>query len=146
MFSKGLSISRGLSVAAAALAAAACVGLASTAVHASVIYQDNFTGSSTLGTLNGAAPTVDNGTSSTWTASSAWADSGYTTNSTGQRQNAYLAFTPAPGHVYTLTVRLDVTGEGSSSGQPDSNYWAALGFMTTPATTGGWDGGGASLA
>ena len=120
-------------------------GIGAAAAATTVIYQDNFTGSSAT-PLNGAKPTVDHGPSSTWTASSAWADSGHSKSSGNARKNAYLNFVPAPGHVYTLTVRLDVTGEGSSSGQPDSNYWAALGFMTTPATTGGWDGGGASLA
>ena len=111
------------------------------AVSAGTIYQDNFSGSSTLGTLNGAAPTVDNGPSSTWTASSAWADSGYTTATVG-RQNAYLSFTPTSGQVYTLTAGLDVTG--AAPGQADANNWAALGFMTTQSTTGGWDSSGAS--
>ena len=143
MCTKGLLSSRGFSLADATLAAAAFAGLSGTA-SASVIYQDSFGGNKTT-PLNGAAPTVHNGPSSTWTASSVWADSGYsTTNSNDGRQNAYLSFTPTSGQVYTLTAGLDMTGEGSSSGQADSNYWAALGFITTPATTGGWGVGGAS--
>ena len=108
---------------------------------ASTIYQDNFSGSKTAA-LNGAVPTIDNGPSgTTWTASGAWADSGYSSATTG-RQNAYLSFAPTSGQVYTLTAGLDVTG--AAPGQADANNWAALGFMTTQSTTGGWDTSGAS--
>ena len=119
-------------------------GIGAAAAATTVIYQDNFTGSSNT-PLNGAKPTVDHGPSSTWTASSAWADSGHTKSSGNARQNAYLTFAPTPGHVYTLTVGLDVTGTGFPNTPPssDSGYWAALGFITAPATTGGWDGSGA---
>ena len=145
MFSKGLSSSRGFSLAAAALAAAAGVSLAGAASAATtVIYQDSFTGSNTLGTLNGAKPTVDHGPSSAWTASSAWADSGYTNDNGNARQSAYLTFATSPGQIYTLTAGLDVTGTGTSTPAGDGNYWAALGFITSPSTTGGWDGSGAS--
>ena len=116
------------------------------AVSASIIYQDSFSGSSTLGSLNGAAPTTGP-SGSTWTASTSssygWSDSGYTSDqSASARQVAYLAFTPAPGHVYTLTAGLDVTGTGSSStpASSDGNYWAALGYVTTLSTQNFWDG------
>ena len=129
-----------------ALAVAAALGTFGTGVCAAaaattIIYQDNFTGSSTT-PLNGAKPTVDHGPSGKWIASSAWADNGHTNTGTG-RQNAYLSFAPTPGHVYTLTARLDVTGKGGGSGA-DGNYWVALGFITTPSTTNNWGLGGSS--
>ena len=137
-------------MAGAALAAFAGLAVgsatAAAATATTTIYQDNFSGSSTLGTLNGSAPTVDNGgASSTWTASSAWADSGYTSDGGNARQTAYLTFATSPGQLYTLTAGIDVTGTGSSTtpASSDGNYWAALGFITTPSTSGGWDGSGA---
>ncbi|MGC8624295.1 MAG: glycosyl hydrolase family 79 C-terminal domain-containing protein [Phycisphaerae bacterium] len=154
MNTKGLSIFHDSHIAALAARAAIgalaafaglAAGSAAAATSTTTIYQDNFTGSATLGTLNGAAPTIDNGNSATWTAASAFADSGYTSDGGSARQNAYLAFTPVSGQIYTLTAGLDVTGTGIS-GTPASsgNYWAALGFMTDQSTTGGWDGSGAS--
>ena len=137
-----------VALAVGAMFGACSGGIATAATAAStIIYHDNFTGSSTLGTLNGSAPTVDNGNSTTWTASNAWADSGYTNDNGNARQNAFLTFATSPGNIYTLTAGLDVTGTGLSPGTPvssDGNYWAALGFITSPSTTGGWDGGGAS--
>ncbi len=127
-----------------AAAVVGTIGVAATTASASIIYQDNFTGSTTVGTLNGAAPTVDNGSSATWTASNAWADSGYTSDGGNQRQNAYLTFATSPGMLYTLTAGLDVTGTGTTTPSGSGNYWLGLGFITTLSTTGGWDAGGAS--
>ena len=121
------------SIVAAALATVACVGLAG-AASAGIIYQDSFSGTNTT-PLNGAAPTVDNGTSLTWTAGSAWADSGYTNTATG-RWNASLAFTPVNGQIYTLSAGLDMTGPGSS---PNGNDWLAIGFMNTQNTNTAFD-------
>ena len=65
-----------------AAGAIAMVGMALAAGNATAgtIYQDNFSGSSTLGTLNGSAPTIDNGPSAAWTAPSSssygWAADG----------------------------------------------------------------------
>ncbi len=150
MFSNRSSVTRSCSIAAATLAVVACLGLASTA-SAAIIYQDNFSGNSNLGTLNGSAPTVDNGTSKTWTASSSssygWSDSGYglTSNGNTARQNAYLSFTPVNGQIYTLSAGLDLTSEGPvAGGQPDSGYWLAIGFITTPTLNTGYDNNYAS--
>ena len=76
-------------------------------------------------------------------ADSSWSDSGYSAN--GNRVSAYLPFTPSNGHIYDLSAGLNLVGKGSlPGGYPDGNYWVALGFVTTPSTSGGWDGGGAS--
>ena len=139
MLHKYFSIS---SIVAAALAAVACVGLAG-AASAGIIYQDSFSGTNTT-PLNGAALTVDNGTSSKWTAGTGsaghigFADSGYTSepaaSTTGEA--AYLNFTPVSGQVYTLSV-------GMQTGSPNSGNWLALGFLTNPSTsTGRFDAGG----
>ena len=147
MFSNRSSISRGCSLAVVAFAAvAACVGLVGTA-SASVIYSDTFTGSSTLGSLNGATPNTVDTNSATWTSTSSssygWADSGYSIAGTlnNNRQNAYLPFTPVNGQIYPLSAGLDVTGTGPGSAVPGSNLWMAIGFIAppVPSTTSGWD-------
>jgi hypothetical protein len=140
MFSNRSSVSHGCSIAAAALATMALVGLAGTA-SAGIIYQDGFTGSN--GTpLNGAAPTIDNGPSSTWTAASAWTDSGYINYSSGGREAAYLSFTPAAGYIYTLSAGLDILGMNAAD-QNHGDYWMGLGYLTSQSTTDAWDNGGA---
>jgi hypothetical protein len=113
------------------------------AASASTIYSDNFSGSSTPGTLNGAAPTVTTG-SATWTADSLWSDSGYINSGSSARLSAYLPFTPVAGHIYTLSAGLEVTKETNPSDTVAGDYWFGLGFMTNASTTQGWDGGGAS--
>ena len=110
------------------------------AAAAKVIYQDNFTGSSTT-PLNGAKPTTDNGLSSTWTASSVWKDSGHANGTAAPRQNAYLSFTPANGKIYTLSASLDSTSAASNG-----NGWVALGFTPTPTLSTAYDTNGASGA
>ncbi len=136
MFSNRSTIYRGCSLAAATLAAVACIGLAGTAWASTVIYQDNFSGSSST-PLNGAKPTVDNGTSTAWTAtggSTAFADSGYTSESNSAGAVAYLNFTPVSGHVYTLSAGLYTT----SVYTPDPGWdWLAVGFVLNPTTTSG---------
>ena len=131
MCTKGLLSSRGFSLAAAALAAAACVGLAGTASASTIIYQDSLSGSSSTA-LNGAAPTVDNGPSATWTANTypVWSDSGYTSynldQSTKTRDSAYLGFTPTAGKIYTLSATLTITSVDTSNGA--SNDFLDIGF------------------
>ncbi len=122
-------------------------GLAGTA-SATVIYQDSFTGSSTLGSLNGAKPTIDTG-NATWTAPSSgsygFSDSGYfsASQNTTRYVTAFLPFVPTAGEVYTLSASFDITSLASASN--DYGAWAGLGFMTASPTPGsGWDGGGAS--
>ncbi|MHB1767247.1 MAG: hypothetical protein ACYCUV_05270 [Phycisphaerae bacterium] len=121
MFTQSFSISRVFSLAAAVLAATVAVGLADTA-SASVIYSDNFPGTSTAA-LNGTSPATD-ATAATWSAplapgSDGWAANGATTNTTTHAA-ALLSFTPVSGNVYTLSATLDPTGGNSN--------WIALGF------------------
>ncbi len=125
MFSHRSSISRGCSLAAAALASMAFVGLAGTA-SASVIYQDNFSGSSNT-PLNGAAPTTGPA-GVTWVAGSGWYDNGTETSSGAGNSNAYLPYTVTAGQVYTLSAGLN----------PDnvSGNWFGLGFISSTPSTG----------
>ena len=146
IFSKGFG---GSTLAARAALLGAAMAAFSTLHHAAsattIIYQDSFSGSSTAGTLNGAAPTIDNGTSATWTADSVWSDSGYADPpNQGSRLNAYLSFTPSNGHIYDLSAGLNLPSVGNTVGYPDSSYWVALGFITTPSTTLAYDTSGAS--
>ncbi|MGC9261731.1 MAG: PEP-CTERM sorting domain-containing protein [Phycisphaerae bacterium] len=149
MSTKSLSMCRGCQFsslmvkAAVAGTASAVLGMTVSAASAATVYQDSFGSNSTLGTLNGRIPTVDNGPSATWTASPYFADSGYTSTAGDDvRPNAYLSFTPVGGQIYTLSAGLNVTGNGGGANQ-NSDYWMALGFMTTSATEGswGWDSG-----
>ncbi|MHB1768550.1 MAG: PEP-CTERM sorting domain-containing protein [Phycisphaerae bacterium] len=133
--------------AAIASTALATLGVLAGAASANnVIYQDNFSGSSTLGTLNGAAPTVDNGTSATWTVATGtgFADSGYTSYSDGNGSSAYLNFKPVSGFVYTLSAGLNMIS-GLDSGTANSNNdWLAIGFLANPSSTARFDNGTAS--
>ncbi|MGC9261493.1 MAG: PEP-CTERM sorting domain-containing protein, partial [Phycisphaerae bacterium] len=122
VISRGSHSSSLMAMAAIAGAAVATLGMvASTSMASAVIYQDNFSGTSTT-PLNGAAPTVDNGSSATWTANTyaVWSDSGYTTYALDQsgktRDSAYLGFTPISGQVYTLSATLTITGVDSAPG------------------------------
>ena len=142
-------------VAAAAIAGAAFAGMAGVASASmisegspTVIYQDSFTGSTALGTLNGASPTTGP-TGVTWTAptATAWgfSDSGYTTSgpsgNVNARLTASLPFTPTSGKIYTLSAGLDVTA--MAPGDPTStDDWFALGYLSNQDTSGGWDGNG----
>ena len=119
-------------------------GAGMAAAASNIIYQDNFTGSSTT-PLNGAAPTVDNGASATWTADNSgssagyigFADSGYTSEGVGSGGGAaYLKFTPVSGNIYTLSAGLNaITGANPGTG----NDWLSSGFLKTPNTVGRFD-------
>ena len=121
------------------LGALALLGMTAGPASAGVIYRDSFTGSSALGTLNGAAPTVGPA-GATWTASSSttigWADSGYSDSGyPNQAPSAYLPFTPAGGQIYTLTASLDVLAS-TDSGFPQDYSNMNLGFVTAPSVSG----------
>ena len=130
-----------VALAVGAMFTASGAAMASMAAADTVIYQDNFSGSRST-SLNGAAPTIDNGPSATWTAASAWADSGYINYSSGGREAAYLSFTPAAGQVYALSAGLEGLGMNTSDPNP-GDYWMGLGYLTSQSTTGAWDNGGA---
>ena len=151
MFCKSFPISRGSSLVAKAAIAPIAIGTlamlgmtAGAASASNIIYQDSFTGSATT-PLNGAAPTIDNGTSTTWTADNSgsssgyigFADSGYTSeglNSGGGA--AYLKFSPVTGNIYTLSAGLNpITGLNPGTG----NDWLSIGFLKTPNTSGRFD-------
>ena len=124
MSPKSFSASRGSFLVAAAVATVALSGLTNTA-SASIIYQDNFTGSSGS-PLNGTTPTTDTNRA-TWTADSNWSANGsvtVTSNSSQQYPSAHLPFVPSAGNVYTLSATLSPTtnwisiGFEGSSGSP----------------------------
>ena len=107
----------------------AVLGLMVGTASASTIYSDSFSGSSTTA-LNGAAPTVDNGTSATWTADAVWKANGSADeSSSGSYGNAFLSFTPTAGHIYTLTEGVNATA--NSPGK--TNSWIGLGFVSSEA-------------
>jgi hypothetical protein len=84
---------------------------------AATIYSETFSGAGTAD-LNGTAPdsTTDG---NTWTASSLWNKDGTVDAGSGDH-NAFLAFTPNAGNVYTLSATLDT---------PSGASWAAIGFV-----------------
>ena len=135
MFSNRSSvISRGGCIAAMALAVAAVAGLAGTA-SASIIYQDNFSGSSS-NPLNATSPSVD-ATGATWTADTGWRADGSQTAAdaaTNGSSDAYLPFTPSSGNIYTLSATMSPSLTSGSN-------WFALGFVgsfsSATSTTGG---------
>ncbi len=141
MVSKGFSICRSCSLAVLGLApmaagALALAGLMAGTASASTIYSDNFSGSATA-LLNGAAPTVHNGTSTTWTADSGWMQNGsvtaYVPGNVNGDDNAYLAFTPASGQIYTLTEGVDVPS-GTNPYAGTGIGFLPSGFLGTPFT------------
>jgi len=117
------------------LIAVAIIALGAAPASAGVVYQDTF---NRTGNLNGSAPTINNGASATWSAST------WTTSTTGGGQasissntkNGFLAFTPTIGNVYTYSTQIRVT-----SG--DNNDWVAMGFSTSasPSTTANFSSG-----
>ena len=86
--------------------------------EASTIYNETFSGLSTTD-LNGTAPDTTTG-GEVWSASTDWNKDGSTDAAAGSDDNAFLAFTPTSGNVYTLSATL-ATPSGSS--------WAAIGFV-----------------
>jgi hypothetical protein len=108
------SSSRGLTLAAAVLAATVVAGLADTA-SATVIYQDNFSGTATT-PLAGTVPTTDTGSSSTWSNQwgTAWkANGSVAVASATDLEVASLKFTPTTGKIYTLSISLNPTSYGN---------------------------------
>ncbi|MDA8378536.1 MAG: PEP-CTERM sorting domain-containing protein [Planctomycetia bacterium] len=140
MFSNRSTISRGCSLAAATLAAVACIGLASTASASTVIYQDSFNGT---GALNGAAPTIDNGSSTTWTATLNGTNSSFYHNGSASETSAagalgYLNFTPATGNIYTLSATLSLPASSADTISGETNWnWFAVGYTTSVNTSSG---------
>lgn len=158
MFFKGLSMHRGchisscygkasilpIAIGTAGMAIGTVAMLGSPASASNIIYQDSFTGSATT-PLNGAAPTVDNGPSATWTADNSgsssgyvgFADSGYTSEGlTSTGGAAYLNFSPVSGNIYTLSAGMNaITGLNPGTG----NDWLSIGFLGTPKTEGRFD-------
>jgi len=119
------------SLAAAVVAALVIAG----STQAATIYEETFSDGS-VGTpidLDGSTPDTTTG-ANTWVASD-WQENGSTATSattgslnTSADHNAFLAFTPAAGNVYTLsaTMTLPVNGDGAG--------WVALGFADTNTT------------
>lgn len=114
---------------AAAVAALLLTCTVPPAHAATIIYHDNFDGSSGLTFLNGSAPDVDNnGGSNTWLAfGNATNVNGYKEDGTlasgSVSQGAWLPFTPVSGNIYTLSVSL--TGVGPQSA---NTAWYGFGF------------------
>ncbi len=103
------------------------------------IYADNFTGKAGHH-LDGTAPRVDHGPSATWTAGSQnvpgngkGSGGGWWANGHSQvgfaLGEAYLSFTPQSGHIYTLSVNVELQSD------PVAPYYALqLGFLGNPDT------------
>lgn len=123
-----VAIPKAIGIAGAFLAAlAVAAGTATTRV----IYQDNFFGSSSA-PLRGAAPTVHNGTSATWSADRIWKANGTVDESPSNSAsygNAYLSFRPTSGHIYTLSEDINATANAPGT----TNSWIGLGFVTSEA-------------
>ena len=117
-----------IGIASASLAA---LVVASGTASVGVIYQDNFSGSSSA-PLQGAALTVHNGTSTTWTADTVWKANGSVDESpsaSASYGNTYLSFKPTNGHIYTLSEDVNATANAPGT----TNSWIGLGFVTSEA-------------
>ena len=109
--------------------ALAALAVAAGTPQVGVIYQDNFSGSSSA-PLKGAAPTVHNGTDATWTADAVWKANGSVDESPSNSAsygNAYLSFKPTSGHIYTLSEKVNATANAPGT----TNSWIGLGFVTS---------------
>jgi len=49
----------------------------------------------------------------------------------GRTRNAYLPFSPEPGHIYTCTLKLEISNP-LDDGSKDSKDWAAVGLSDKP--------------
>ncbi len=142
MFSNRSSVSHGSALAIAAFAAVACIGLASTASASTIIYQDNFGGTSST-PLNGATPTTDNGTSSTWTATTNGTNSSFYDNGSASETSAagalgYLNFMPVSGYIYTLSATLSLPTSSADTNSNETNWnWFAVGYASSVDTSSG---------
>jgi len=142
-------ISRFLGSASARFTCASIMALALAAVPANaatvLLYSDDFSGSS-ANPLDGTTPDTTTGTN-TWIAHENWkADGSIAATSSGQDHNAFLAFTPTSGFIYTLSATLPQPSGSSGSGR-----WAAIGFTNatlgaTTASNAFWDGANAATA
>lgn len=94
--------------------------LAAATVSASILYQDDFSGSSGAD-LNGTAPDIGAGTWLSDTDANSWKADG--SNAGGDSESAFLAFAPVAGKIYTLTVNMNVDN--------DEGKWFAMGFAKT---------------
>ena len=137
MLFKSLTSSHGSSLAAIpiaigiAVASLAALAVAAGTAPTRVIYQDNFSGSSSA-PLKGAAPTVDHGTSARWTADRVWKANGSvdeSPSSSASCGNAYLSFKPTSGHIYTLSEGVNATANAPGT----TNSWIGLGFVSSEA-------------
>ena len=93
-----------------------------------VMYQDTF---NRTGNLNGSSPTIENGSSSIWTAASNWTTSttsGGTLSQTGGSGSGYLPVAVAAGNIYSLSVNMSNITSGTSN-------WEAMGFFTSAVST-----------
>lgn len=95
--------------------------------RASIIYQDDFSGSAAT-VLNGAALDVTVGTNKWISAGSQpwYADGHIDAQATAWTRTAYVAFTPEAGKIYTLSMDMNPAGSGSE--------WVGLGFLGDAAT------------
>lgn len=93
-----------------------------------VIYSDDFSGSSGTN-LNGQAPDTRPGTE-TWTASTTaaqWRANGSIAAGSGQIRSAFLPFMPTVGKVYTLSLTINSTNNNTD--------WLGMGFTQGANTT-----------
>jgi len=105
-------------------ATSAILALAAVSVQATTIYQDDFSGADT-DPLNGTTPDTTT-TSNTWLASTDWLANGTAVtgvNTATNDDNAFLAFTPSAGNIYTLSATM------STPTTPGT--WVAIGFTET---------------
>ncbi|WP_425395124.1 PEP-CTERM sorting domain-containing protein [Aeoliella sp.] len=94
-------------------------------VHASSIYEHDFTGSD-ADPLNGVAVEGGSGAGTPWEAEAAWFADGHAVVGVDgfDAANAFLPFTPLPNRTYTLSATLTATG--------DTFNYMTLGFMNNP--------------
>lgn len=97
-------------------------------ICAEILYQDDFSGSSTV-SLNTQTPDVTmNGNKWVSAGSQPWYADGHIDLESGWVRTAYLAFTPSAGKVYTLSV--DINPLGNTTG------WIGFGFCGTGVNAG----------
>lgn len=105
------------------VAIASLIGLSTGSHAATTIYADGF---NRTGTFNASSPDTTLGSyggtaGATWTAGGITLSTGTDASVAGTAMG-YLPFVPQAGHIYTLTVYADLTGD-----------WSGIGFTTTAA-------------
>lgn len=108
-----------------AMAVALC---AAVGVQAGILFQDDFSGPGT-NDLNGMALDVNNQDSQTWRAAAIFKADGSVSTTTGHGA-AWLDFTPAAGHVYTLKTTITANDSANTD-------WLAFGFVRRTDNLGG---------